>query len=216
VKARGSGSDYFVNHRRARFDFKALYHRPIEMNLERFLQSKDTNAHVMVFGCGLFHESHLFNTFKHLALVDSDERLKPSLLHFVQAKTRTLLFSKTSQELLKVALKKSLDVIVAKEVIEHLEDANAYWKAFFTLLKPGGQCWVSTPNYGGPLLPFLERTGLEFEARLRGFSRSEIHPNKYSEEGLRRELLANGFVDVRVQKTPGRLALCAQARRPWQ
>jgi hypothetical protein len=70
---------------------------------------------------------------------------------------------------------------------------------------------MSTPNYGDVTLPFLENTFLEMIARLKGFSRKHIHPNKYSEDKLRQELLHSGFSKFDIQKTPYRLALTATA-----
>ena len=64
--------------------------------------------------------------------------------------------------------KESFDVIIAIEVIEHLENPRAMMRELYRLLRPGGQLIISTPNnesfrsllsliYRGHFVSFLER-----------------------------------------------------------
>ena len=81
-------------------------------------------------------------------------------------------------------------------------------------LHPGGALWLSTPNYGEPWLPALERTVLEVVARRSGFTRRGLHPSRFSRASLARALHGAGLAHVSVRPTLHRLALVARARRP--
>lgn len=168
----------------------------------------------LVFGCGLFHEAPLFAGVDRIVLVDVDDRLASALQErFPRRPGLTWHFPKTPAALMALQLD-PVDLVVSKEVIEHLDDAPATLAAVLSVVRPGGLSWVSTPNYGDWTLPAIERTFLEAVARAQGFSRAHIHPNRYDADRLKRELTDAGLVDVIVEKTPGRLALCATGRRP--
>lgn len=205
--------DYFANHRVAvRWPF-TIYHHSITRHLSQAIAAANAKApkRVLVFGCGLFHERSLFETGNwNVVLVDSDARLAnhPAItcldsLHYS--------FVHCSDPGTLRVLSSGFDLIMAKEVIEHIVPMAPYFEAFQRLLKPTGTLWLSTPNYGGFTLPLAEQTLLELFARLQGFSRRHIHPNKYSEKKLREELKIAGFTDVHVAHSRFDLALLATA-----
>ena len=99
------------------------------------------------------------------------------------------------------------DAIYAKEVIEHIVDWKSYLINIKNVLKPGGKLWLSTPNYGESILPFLENSILEFIARKNGFSRKDIHPSKLSKSSLTNGLKFSGFKNIKVKIMWNRLAI---------
>jgi SAM-dependent methyltransferase len=210
-------AEYFDNHSQAaRWPF-TLYHRPIERDLEQTVNRSvraSSSLRVLVFGCGLFHEARLFRRVPELVLVDADDRLEAPLRERLGHAGVTIEIVTTPEALDATLATESLDLIVSKEVIEHLDNVPDYLDVFRRSLKPGGRLWLSTPNYGAPVLPLVESTFLELVARVQGFSRRHIHPNRYSARRLRAELTAAGFHDVDVRVTPLALALCGSARRP--
>ncbi len=79
----------------------------------------------------------------------------------------------------------AFDVVMAKEVIEHLDDPVPWARGLAARVAPGGSLLLSTPNYGRWLtLPLLERTVLEWIAKRDGYSRRHIHPSRFDRKRL--------------------------------
>ena len=209
--------DYFENHQHGtRWPF-TIYHHPIEASLGQHVAAaaaaSKAKAEILVFGCGMFHEASLFPRNTNVTLVDADDRLVPFLNKPSNDIVKDIVIATSAAEL-DAKLKGPFDLIIAKEVIEHILDAPQYLALFQKKLRSQGVLWLSTPNYGDWPLPILEQSFLEFVAYLKGFSRKHIHPNKYSEKKLTNELSAAGFTNIHVKKTPIRLALIASCRKP--
>jgi 2-polyprenyl-3-methyl-5-hydroxy-6-metoxy-1,4-benzoquinol methylase len=211
-------NDYYTNHTLSvKWPF-TIYHRPIEKSMLSAIAAarvRSGNAlKVLVFGCGLFHEKNLFSRDFDLTLIDSDPRLRPYLLNqlagFSQSK---VVISSSAQELEALLIPESYDLIIAKEVIEHINHMDQYFSLFSRCLRDSGTLWLSTPNYGAVVLPLLEYTVLEVLARFQGFSRFGIHPNKYSKNKLRKELEQGGFKKIDVLSSPFWLALVASCQK---
>jgi SAM-dependent methyltransferase len=202
-------SDYFANHARARRFPWTLYHRPLERDLARFL--RDVHGSVLVVGCGLLHELDVAPPSVQFVVADVDARAVEAVLErddprivegIVVAPETALEFTHR------------FDAIYAKEVVEHVLAWPSWLAGLRRSLVPGGQLWLSTPNYGEPWLPALESTVLELVARKGGFTRRDIHPTRFSRRSLERGLIAAGFRDVDVRVTPTRLAITAWAVAP--
>lgn len=210
--------DYFTNHQLGnRWPF-TIYHQPIEHSLAKHVNIAASmvapaNATVLVFGCGLFHEARLFPRNTTITLTDCDPRLLTPLNSRLPAGLVKDIIIADSYNELDRRLDSSFDLIIAKEVIEHIVEATQYLCLFYKKLRSQGMLWLSTPNYGDWPLPFIENTFLELVARAKGFSRKGIHPNKYTAEKLHAELLGAGFEDVHIDKTPYLLALTAMGRK---
>lgn len=206
-------SDYFVNHpRAARFPW-SIYHRPLERSLARFLAEVAGGAaapRVLVIGGGYLHELPLVPAAVRLTVVDIDPRVVDHLRGLADPRIERCLVVREPSDLVPLG---SFDGIYGKEVIEHVPDAEPYLAALAGRLAPGGRIWLSTPNYGDPVLPLLESTILELVGRLSGYSRRDIHPSRFSEDRLARALRAAGLSGVEVAKTPFRLALVGTGRR---
>jgi SAM-dependent methyltransferase len=204
-----SQSDYFENHRRARQFPWTLYHRPLERDLQKFLAQIPGDAPlVLVVGCGLLHELDAAPAGMRFVVADIDQRAvdavldrhDPRIVGGIVVPPEAPIESDTR-----------FAAIYAKEVVEHVLAWPAWLAGMRRLLVPGGQLWLSTPNYGEPWLPALESTVLELVARRSGFTRRDIHPTRFSRRALERGLVAAGFDDVRARVTVTRLAITAWA-----
>lgn len=206
-------SDYFLNHPRAsRFPW-SIYHRPLERSLARFLHGlteDEASPRVLVIGGGYMHELPLVPEACRLTVVDIDARVIDHLMKNADPRIERCLVVNRPSDLTSLG---PFDGIYAKEVIEHIPDAGPYLATLVGLLTPGGRLWLSTPNYGDPILPVLESTILEIIGRLSGYSRKDIHPTRFSKERFELALQASGLADVAVIKTPFRLALVGEGRR---
>lgn len=179
-------SDYFANHEVAvKWPF-TIYHNPIEDAVQKLLKELRTKTQGMPqalnLGCGWFGTYPQLKSFARWAACDLDPRCVevvkksyPEIDAFTCEPTPALTTN-------------TYDVIVAKEVIEHVLNPKEWVQSLLRGLKPGGHLVLSTPNYGISLLPIIEYTILEVIARTQGFSRFDIHPTKFTYNRLKRLL----------------------------
>jgi SAM-dependent methyltransferase len=204
-----SQSDYFENHRRARQFPWTLYHRPLERDLQKFLAQVPGDAPlVLVVGCGLLHELDAAPPGMRFVVADIDQRAVDAVLDRRDPRIASGIVVPPEAP---IEADTQFAAIYAKEVVEHVLAWPAWLAGMRRLLVPGGQLWLSTPNYGEPWLPALESTVLELVARRSGFTRRDIHPTRFSRRALERGLVAAGFDDVRARVTSTRLAITAWA-----
>jgi 2-polyprenyl-3-methyl-5-hydroxy-6-metoxy-1,4-benzoquinol methylase len=81
------------------------------------------------------------------------------------------------------------------------------------VLKPGGQLFLTTPNYSSVSLRVLEATVLEVIARRQGFSRHDIHPTKMTPERLEGVLREAGCSTAKISVVAYGWVLTAVATR---
>lgn len=205
---------YFANHdRRRRFPW-SLYHRGLEQRLASAVRSLPGAApRVLVVGCGLepFVPGVEGPTY-HGADIDEASIRRCGELYPALA-GRLAVCPNPYQLPTGEAFDVPFDAIVAKEVIEHLDEPERWLQALAERLAPGGQLLLTTPNYG-PLstLPLLESTLLELVAWRDGYSRKHIHPSRFT----RRRLMAvrvPGLGPFEVETTATGWALFASARK---
>ncbi len=204
-------SDYFANHAKARKFPWTLYHRPLERDLQRFLST--VHGQVLVVGCGLLHELDEAPTGVSFTVADVDARAVDAVLERNDPRIVEGIVVPPEAAL---DFPRRFDAIYAKEVVEHIRAWPTWLTGLRRSLVPGGQLWLSTPNYGEPWLPALESTVLELVARKDGFTRRDIHPTRFTRRSLERGLRSAAFEDVEVRVTQTRLALTAWARAPRQ
>jgi 2-polyprenyl-3-methyl-5-hydroxy-6-metoxy-1,4-benzoquinol methylase len=210
--------DYYANHELVvRWPF-TIYHHPIEKSmadtLERVKGTRPRPLTVLVFGCGYFHEREMYPSDTRFILVDQDLRLKTTMDSIAAERPGSYAYTcQSAEEFARVVEKHAgtVDFITGKEVIEHITEMDKYFPLFKAALAPGGILWLSTPNYGDWTLPLVESTFLEAVARYRGFSRRDMHPNRYTKESLAAALHSYGFSSVDVQRTKYRFALTSSA-----
>lgn len=177
---------YFVNHaRKDRFPW-SVYHRPITTALVRAVR-RHPRPRVLVVGCGLeptlpdlpdatFHACDLDPR-----AIEACARAFPELAERLAVCPSPLELPSDG------ALAGDFDVVLAKEVIEHLPDPIPFARLLASRVKPGGSLLLTTPNYGlDSSLGLLESTVLEWVARRDGYSRKHIHPSKFTARSLAR------------------------------
>lgn len=210
--------DYYANHELVvRWPF-TIYHHPIEKSMSKALEgvmaTRPQPLTVLVFGCGYFHERGMYPPGTRFILVDQDRRLTDPMNALAADYPGSFAYTcQSADEFAHVAEKHAgtVDLITGKEVIEHITDMDRYFPLFKKVLAVGGTLWLSTPNYGDWTLPLVESTFLEAVARYRGFSRRDMHPNRYTQASLAQALTSHGFSSVEVQRTKYRFALTSSA-----
>lgn len=207
-------NDYFLNHCKAPKFPWVLYHKPLEQNLVRFLDGLLKNQSyldVLVVGCGLMHELSALPTPVRISVVDTDSRAIDFVAEHGDQRLRCVRRVSLTTDISK--LFSNQDVVYAKEVIEHIREPKIFLGMLEKTLKPGGWIWVSTPNYGEPWMPLIEKTALEIVARLYGFTRKGIHVSCFTKRSLCEALVHSGFTEVTVKLLSSRLALVAKAMK---
>lgn len=204
---------YFENHKNALKFPWSIYHKPLIRNLDQFLRlNLKEGMEILIIGPGDFQEFSLINSYKaKISLLDIDprtlEKKKEELGSLIQ---HSYLVDDSFNG---YPVHEKFDLIYAKEVIEHIPQYEVFISKINGLLKPNGKIWLSTPNYGFFLLPFLEATVLEIIARFSGFSRKNIHPSKFGRKLLEDKIKAGKFHNTSVIETPYKLALIVQASK---
>lgn len=204
------GTDYFVNHSVTEQWPFTLYHRPIEERLLRAVQQFGGRPKALNLGCGLFQSYLRCKGYADWSACDIDARAVQAL-HKVYPEIETFV----CQPMPELGERK-YDIIVAKEVIEHVIEVRQWLSLLLRALRPGGRLLLSTPNYGISILPVLEYSVLEILARRRGFSRFHIHPTKFSAGRLKKLLceVAGPKARVQVARESWGMVLFAQIDMP--
>ena len=167
---------------------------------------------VLVIGCGLFHEAPLLPPDSRCTLLDLD----PRVIDLMKTRSTPLIKEArvVTEKFTPEELGEEFDLIYGKEVVEHLPEPSLYLAKTLRALRPGGVLWLSTPNYGEPWLPLVEKTFLELVARLSGFTRKGIHPSPFSRKTLENCLTRAGFQKAKASTVSLRLGLVSRAYRP--
>ncbi|MCS6799160.1 MAG: methyltransferase domain-containing protein [Myxococcota bacterium] len=205
---------YFTNHaRRRRWPWR-LYHGPIERALARIVRAH-TGGRGLVVGCGL--EPFVPGAERALRWHGCD--LDPDAIAACEASYPAmrgrLAVCPDAYTLPSVApFDGTFDVVVAKEVIEHVEEPERFARALASRVAPGGDLVLSTPDYGFPsTLGLLEATVLEWIARREGWSRAYIHPSPMTAARLAALDLGPDVSLVRIRRVAFGWALVACWRR---
>ena len=194
-------SPYFANHdRRTRFPW-SLYHRELSRRLATAIASHGSSPRVLVVGCGLepFVDGGPPGAIYHGC--DVDARAIDECRQRYPAMADRLAVSRSPLELPAAgAFADSFDVVLAKEVIEHLPDPIPWAQALARRVTIGGELLLTTPNYGRfSTLPLLERTVLEWIARRDGYKRDDIHPSRFDRDRLAALPLDAGMALIEVR-----------------
>ena len=189
-----------------RFPF-SLYHGPIRqhvLNLIRKQEAQRPYLKILNVGCGLSQVLKSIRRHHFYTGVDVDSRaIEICRNRFNHGSTQFLV----SEPFHLPVDSDTFDVVFATEVVEHVLEPEKWLRELVRTAAPSGAVQISTPNYGGWLLPLIENTFLEFMARRQGFTRKGLHPTPFTADALRQLLSSVGLVNVLVEKTPGNLAL---------
>ena len=174
---------YFSNHdRRGRWPW-SLYHRELERRVEGVVRAAGPRGRVLTVGCGKDPLVHGANEATSWACDLDDAAVDACRSQFPGMAAR-IAASPGPYEL--PAWEGAVfDVVVAKEVIEHVDDPPRFARTLAARLAPRGALVLTTPNYGRwSTLALLERTVLEWIARREGWSRADIHPSRFDRRRL--------------------------------
>lgn len=189
-----------------RFPF-SIYHWPIRshvLNLIRKQSSGGRTLSILNVGCGLSQVLKSIEQNHWYRGVDVDERAIDICRERYQDRRAEF---EVSEPYALPAEDRAYDVVFATEVVEHVLEPERWVRELVRTVAPNGALQLSTPNYGGWLLPLIEHTFLEWMARRQGFTRKGLHPTPFTAARLQGLLEGAGLSDVTVQKTPFHLAL---------
>jgi SAM-dependent methyltransferase len=206
-------SDYFKNHKRAGKFPWSIYHAPISAHLIDFVSRGLTPAgsELLIIGPGMLEELPRLPQSLRITIADIDERVLQLVESYGDPRIKRLHLATPVQCYADYG---AFDLIYAKEVIEHFNDPMIFLRETFKALRPGGRLWVSTPNYGGMLLPMIERTFLELVAKIDGSTRKDIHPFMFDITTLQTYLEKSGFAKHETREISMGLALIGTAEKP--
>ncbi|WP_375767186.1 class I SAM-dependent methyltransferase [Archangium gephyra] len=205
--------DYFSNHRlKLRLPWR-LYHGPIVHTAARVVRESGA-AEVLNVGSGPFFEfSSLPQEGRRYTICDID----PRAVSFARSlHGERLAGADVLQPDAPLPYADGrFDLVLSMDVIEHLSRPGPWLADLVRVLRPGGQLFLTTPNYGSfSLLPLIEKTVLEAIARVQGFSRRGLHPTPFDKPSLVSTLREAGTTDIRVSTISFGWVLAATARRP--
>ncbi len=177
---------YFKNHdRRTRLPW-SLYHGELDRRVAEAVRAHGVSPRVLVVGAGLDPRVAGAPPLAEQWACDLDPRaVAASRARHPEMASR--IASSPSPYALPDApgFEGPFDVIVAKEVVEHLDDPGRWARVLASRVAPRGSLVLTTPNYGRfSTLALLERTVLEWIARRDGYSREHIHPSKFDARRL--------------------------------
>ena len=182
----GRGADYFANHeRRRRFPW-SLYHDALNKHIAAVLHEYGPRPRVLVVGCGLQPIVDGGPVRAEYHGCDIDPRAIDRCRETFPLLEGRLAVCPGEYELPSEGpFAERFDVVVAKEVVEHLADPVRFAHALAHKVAPAGELVLTTPNYGRlSALPWLEATVLEWVARLDGYSRKDIHCTRFDRRRL--------------------------------
>lgn len=210
-----TAAQYFANHdRRRRFPW-SLYHRDLERRLAHAVSALRPGAKLLVVGCGLEPFVPGVDGPRYYGADLDPDSIAACRVRYPELEARLAVCPNAYELPSGGEFDVEFDAIVAKEVIEHLDDPERWMAALARRLAPGGELLITTPNYGRfSTLPLLEATLLELFARRDGYSRRHIHPSRFTRERLR-NLDLPGLTILQIESTLTRWALFARWRKGY-
>jgi 2-polyprenyl-3-methyl-5-hydroxy-6-metoxy-1,4-benzoquinol methylase len=172
---------YFSNHtRRTRFPW-SLYHGDLARRLAACVRATGPSPRVLVVGCGLEPfvdggppEATYYGCDLDPLAIEACKKELPRM------RDRLAVCPSPTELPDEPAFREPFDVVVAKEVIEHVPEPAPWAQMLARKVRSGGSLVLTTPNYGRfSTLPLIEATVLELVARRDGYSRRDIHPSRF-------------------------------------
>lgn len=208
-------AEYFSNHdRRLKFPW-SLYHRGLSRRLARALtELPQPIPRVLVVGCGLEPFVPGADRPQYYGVDLDESSVAACRQRFPAMQDRLAVCPGPYQLPREGAFDVAFDAIVAKEVIEHLDDPERWVRALAAALAPGGELLLTTPNYGRwSTLALLEATVLEVVARRDGYSRKHLHPSRFDRKRLSELSIAPDVTLIDIETTRTGWALFGRWRK---
>ena len=159
-------TEYFVNHRRrTRFPW-SLYHGDIDRRIASAVRDHGPAPRVLVVGCGL--EPFVPGVEDAICFACDLDKEAIEACRSVHPEMASQLAVCAGPDRLpeNPGFEGPFDVVVAKEVVEHVTAPRTWAGTISRGLRPGGELVLTTPNYGRlSTLPLIESTILELLAR---------------------------------------------------
>jgi 2-polyprenyl-3-methyl-5-hydroxy-6-metoxy-1,4-benzoquinol methylase len=206
---------YFTNHeRRTRFPW-SIYHDDLARRLAAAVRAVGPSPRVLVVGCGL--EPYVDGGPSDATYFGCDvdpQSIEACRDAFPEMGARLQVCPSGDSLPDEGEFRGLFDVVVAKEVIEHVIEAVPWAQTLARRVRPGGNLVLTTPNYGRfSTLPFLEATVLELFAWRDGYSRKHIHPTRFDRASLSKLDTGPGMALVGVEMTWTRWAMVGRWTR---
>jgi len=183
IKTQNSSSEcYFSNHGIGQSWPFSIYHKPIEKHILQVAKQVPANGTCLNLGCGFFDLYPILKKRRNWHACDIDK----GCISEVNQRYKDI-DARVCRTIPEYAAN-IFDFVISTEVIEHITEPIPWLAAIENMLKPDGIAIISTPNYGFSLLPVIEYSFLEAIARIKGFSRFGLHPNKYSKNKFSKQL----------------------------
>jgi 2-polyprenyl-6-hydroxyphenyl methylase / 3-demethylubiquinone-9 3-methyltransferase len=204
--------DYFSNHSlKLRFPWR-LYHAPIVGALANAIRWSP-GAEVLNVGAGPFFElSKVALAGRRFTICDIDPRAI-ELAHACHGSALARADVIRAAEALPYD-NDAFDLVVSMDVIEHVPDPLPWLRELVRVLAPGGQLFLTTPNYASYSLRAIENTALEAIARVQGFSRQNLHISKMTSARLSSLLAQAGAGNTHIRKIAFGWVLCSESTKP--
>jgi len=208
-------ASYFANHaRRTRFPW-SQYHRDLARRLAAVVASHGAAPRVLVVGCGTepfidggSSDAVYFGCDLDPRAIEACRGLYPEIAARLAVCPAPDVLPDGP------GFSSPFDVVVAKEVVEHLVSPAPWAQALARKVAPGGSLVLTTPNYGRfSTLPLLEATLLELVARRDGYSRRHIHPTRFDRRSLAKLDVGPGMRLASVELTVTRWAIVGRWTR---
>lgn len=210
-----SHAEYFSNHdRRLKFPW-SLYHRGLARRLAHALDERpQPRPKVLVVGCGLEPFVPGAERPEYFGVDLDESSIAACRQRFPDMRERLAVCPGPYELPRQGAFDIAFDAIVAKEVIEHLDDPERWVRTLAGALAPGGELLLTTPNYGRwSTLALLEATVLELVARRDGYSRKHLHPSRFDRRRLSELRIAPDVTLIGIETTRTGWALFGRWRK---
>jgi len=117
--------------------------------LRKYLKKTQNNEKILDIGCGNggFSINLSLLGYKVVGISNQEENVNNAIEIAKYFDVKNVSF--ISADVFKIAemFSDQFDIIVCTEVVEHILDDNKLFQVIFNLLKPGGQLYLTTPNY---------------------------------------------------------------------
>lgn len=193
----------------------SLYHRELTRRIAAILHEHGGAPRVLIVGCGMEGEIRGQPSKAEVVGCDLDARAVEACRRaYPNGEARFAVCPDAYSLPVGGPFDTPFDVVLAKEVVEHVLEPERWAARLSERLRQGGSLILTTPNYGRfSTLPILERTVLEWIARRQGFTRAHLHPTRFDRARLERLDVGPGMQLVSVQRALTGWSLLGHWRR---